>query len=1058
MSRRREATDLARALELSTQSTTGPRSTPLFRDSSPPITPLPTKYMPQTPTHGISAAGGFMEQYHQQLQQAQSYYQRNNSGLLASASHSARNSYAQAPISTSRPAYPPPHQLSSGPKPLDYTSSKSTSHVSDSSRSIPGGISLPDSGHIHPVTSRDLELYPARRDFSLNTSSSSSIGKFGDSTGLPSSGIQTSTSGNTSINSAVPPAQQPRPHLINSITTAASSVSSNAHRSSTRPHIATGTSGPQPRSPADSANRPSMIRTAPLATPLSSASRAPLPSDPISAVSTFVSAVKSTIKGTLRQTASPRKMAAQNPKTGNAEDVVADSEGEEDGRDIVQGTQDDLVFGVSNVVPNSNLGGLGAGLMTPPVTDSNTTALPVSSTVAAAAVSSVKPAPIASVTGVPTTGATAPVSTRPKPRKKVKAPVGDVVTATTPPERKGTTPLPEESARPLESMTKNTTTSVEDQENGKLLKPLKTYGSKDKGVGASKRQISEPATVVNLTSTQAISPCVESSKRNAVQSKSRAIIDSDSELSDTPVNSTTKRKHHQTDTAGKADEQKVESKKQPLPEPKRTAKKRAIITSDDEDEYVQDKTPDSKRRKPEGDKTRSDRSSPKKKAEAIRGSSIDPLDMNVDAGLSGKPGQIEVSVELSPSDYVKFGLANDKAGNENDKSGPVTTKSPNKVHFVDSAPVNEKEIPVPLPKSKQPKSKILRQDDADDDEPEMYAAPADDGDDEDDFVPSGSKKSKAKAKTAKAKKAAPPKGKAAKGKKVSQAKGKNAKSVELIDEPTETLETGTIENVAEVSESAAVSSAALLTSTEDVTEPVAAIAEVAPAKPSTAKKGKFKKAAASSKSKSKSLAIVSDDEQPHNDAEAAQNDEDAPNGGGRLNPQTSLAVENKSAKQQTASNEVESTNATKTSVTMAADEAENAKQDEADEVAGSRLTTSKVLQTKTSVVLNTSANVKIEPSFVVDKNGNVKEFRTCRTDLLKVVQTTGGVKRMGFSRRTAIPSLHKSFKLPPKRLPPPPKKPSRKKEDSDDDSDELDENGKKKIRPGDPEWYMMDVD
>lgn len=81
-----------------------------------------------------------------------------------------------------------------------------------------------------------------------------------------------------------------------------------------------------------------------------------------------------------------------------------------------------------------------------------------------------------------------------------------------------------------------------------------------------------------------------------------------------------------------------------------------------------------------------------------------------------------------------------------------------------------------------------------------------------------------------------------------------------------------------------------------------------------------------------------------------------------------------------------------------------------------------------------------------------------RTDLPKVVQTTGGVKRIGFSRRSAIPSLHKNFKAPPMRLPPPPKKPSRKKEDSDDDSDEFDENGKKKIRPGDPEWYMMDVD
>ncbi|KAJ9098169.1 hypothetical protein QFC21_004498 [Naganishia friedmannii] len=1057
MSRRREATDLARALELSTQSTTEPRSTPLLRDSSPPITPLPTKYMPQTPVHGVSAAGGFMEQYHQQLQQAQSYYQQ-NPGLLAPASHSARNPYAQATVISSRPAYPLAQQPSSAPKPLNFTSSKSTSHVSDSSRSIPGAVSLPDSGYNYPVTSRDLEPYPARRDFGLNTPSSSSIDKSGDSTGQPSSGIQTSTSGNTSANFAVPPAQPPRASLISSITT--TSVSSNANLLTARSHIATsGTTGLPQRSPADSAHRPSMIRTAPIPTPLSLASRAQLLSDPLSTVPTYVSFVKTSAKDTSRQPASSRKMAVQNPRTVNAEDIVADSEGEEDGRDIVQGTQDDQAFGASNVMPSFNVGGLGAGLMTPPVTNSNTSALPVSSARAAAAVPSAKSAPLATTS---TNSVVVQTSTRPKPRKKVKAPVDDAVTAAALPDRDSAIPLPVEVEQPAESLIKNTTTSIAEQENGQnnenSTKPLKTYGSKDKAVSASKKQRSEPARVVDLTSTQPPSPRVESSKRKGVQSKSRAIIDSESELSDTAVNSKSKRKNL-PNTDRKADDQTVENEKQPLQELKGNGKKRAIITSDDEDEYVQEKTPDSKRRKPEGDKSRSNRTSPKKKVDTVRGSSIDPLDLNVDAGLSGKAGQMEVSVELSPSNYAEFGLANDNNANENGKIPvPTNVKSPNKVHFDDAAPVDEDEIAVTKAKAKQPKLKATKHGDAHDDEPEMYAAPANDEDDEDDFVPNGSKKSKAKAKTAKAKKTAPPKAKAAKGKKVSQAKGKNVKSVEIIDESSAIPQAAMVEIVPEISEPAAVSSTTLRTSMEEFAEPVEAIAEVSPTKLSTAKKGKAKKAAPAFKNKSESPKPVSDDEQPHNNVDAAQNDEDATSVGDPSKPETSAAFENDSAKHQTTSVEVKSTNLRKTAVVLSADESETEKQRNSDEAAENKVTTSKILQPKASVILNTTATVKIEPSFVVDKNGNVKEFRTCRTDLPKVVQTTGGVKRMGFSRRTAIPSLHKSIKLPPKRLPPPPKKPSRKKEDSDDDSDELDENGKKKIRPGDPEWYMMDVD
>lgn len=300
-----------------------------------------------------------MEQYHQQLRQAQSYYQQ-NPGLLAPASHSARNTYAQAPIDSSRSTNHLIQQPSSGPKSSRYTSSKSTSHVSDSSRSIPGLISLPDSGYVYPVTSRDLEPYPARRDFGLNTPSSSSASKSGDSTRLPSSGIQTSTSGNTSTNIVVPFSQRPRAPLLSSNTTTSTSESSNANALTARaPSTTSGASGLQQRSPADSAHRPSVTRTTPLATPLSSDPKAQFPSDLVSAVPTFVSAVKSITADTTRQTVSPRKMAVQNPSAVNADDIVADSEGEEDNRDIVQGTQDEQAFGVSNVIPSFSDGALG---------------------------------------------------------------------------------------------------------------------------------------------------------------------------------------------------------------------------------------------------------------------------------------------------------------------------------------------------------------------------------------------------------------------------------------------------------------------------------------------------------------------------------------------------------------------------------------------------------------------------------------------------------------------------------------------------------------------------
>lgn len=567
--------------------------------------------------------------------------------------------------------------------------------------------------------------------------------------------------------------------------------------------------------------------------------------------------------------------------------------------------------------------------MTPPVTDSNTTALPDSSIPAPGA-------PPASKLTLPashlTSTASVPVSTRPKPRKKVKAAVEDAAASTALPEPIGTTLLPVDSTPPRETVVQNATVSSVDPEAGKFSKPVKTYGSKDKSVGLSNRPLSEPTKIGDLTSTRAPTSRVEPSKRKVVQSKSRAIIDSESELSDSPVTSTIKQ-NDQPDAVRQVDDPKDESAKRPLQEPKRNGKRRAIITSDDEDDFLQDKTPDSKRRKPEADKSGSKRSSPKKKVETVRGSSIDPLDMNADAGLSGKAGQMEVSVELSPSNFAEFGLANDKDANDNHKSVAATTKSPNKVHFVEPAPGNEEEVIEAQPKSKQPKSKLSRQDDAYGDEPESFAAPADDEDDEDDFVPSGSKKSKAKAKAAKAKKTAPPKAKAAKGKKVSQAKGKNVKSVDVIDESVAVPEAAVVDSVPEVSEPSVVSSTTLGSSTEEAAEPVGAIAEVTSTKLSTAKKSKAKKPAASSKNKSKSLKAISDDEDLHSDAQADRNNDDSTGVGVSSNPEAAGVVVNKSEKQPITGTEVESINLKTDTITLPMDKVENDRQEKAVQVA-----------------------------------------------------------------------------------------------------------------------------
>lgn len=540
--------------------------------------------------------------------------------------------------------------------------------------------------------------------------------------------------------------------------------------------------------------------------------------------------------------------------------------------------------------------------MTPPVTDSNTTALPASSAITPAVVILENSAlPISDQKS----SAAVPVSTRPKPRKKAKVPAlsDNHTPATTLPEAKRPNILPVETALPVESLIQSTTSPAIEAVGGKSLKSLKTYGSKDKNVGA--KRISESAGVVDLISAQPLSTReVPTSEGKTVQSKSRAIIDSDSELSDTPVNPKTKRKNL-LDTVQKADDQTIKSDGRPPQAPKRKGKKRAIITSDDEDDYPQETTPDSKRKKSEEDQIRSNRSSPNKKAEAVRGSSIDPLDMNVGVGFSGNAGKMEVSVDLSPSNHVDFGLTDGGGANMNDKSAASNNlKSPNKVHFADTTTVAEEEIAVAKPKSKQAKSKATRQEDAYDDEPEMYAAPADDEDDEDDFVPSGGKKSKAKAKPSKAKKVAAPKTKA-KGKKVSQAKSKNAESVEIVNELTALPKSATIESALEHSAAVVDDSTTLGLSTEEVAEAVAATVEVSPTKPSADKNGKGKKAAASSRKKGKSSKAQPDDEELQSDAQADQSDRETAGAGGRSKLVASAAIENQSEKQQIMSAELE---------------------------------------------------------------------------------------------------------------------------------------------------------
>lgn len=333
MSRRREATDLARALALSTQPTV-PSSSVSHRaqDSSPPTTPLPTNYMPQKTDPRNTGAGGFMEQYHQQLQQAQSYYQQ-NPHILAPPSHSSAVRRDNGP----RPEKPTP-QTSYGlsHRPSVTSSKSSTTHVSDSNRSIPGAISLPDSGY----------HYPVHRDLPINTSLTLNPAAQRSAQGHPtsSSDIRSSLSGDRATHLGIPLAQRQRSPPQSTISSSAPSDRITGKAVKTPQTISTGSSI---RPASTTSHQSSVINTAKGITPVSSDSRIASSSSSFAPTSALEPTFKTTAKGTaapLPQISVPIKkpngVATMTATTG---DIVADSEGEDDTGSIVPGTLDDSI-------------------------------------------------------------------------------------------------------------------------------------------------------------------------------------------------------------------------------------------------------------------------------------------------------------------------------------------------------------------------------------------------------------------------------------------------------------------------------------------------------------------------------------------------------------------------------------------------------------------------------------------------------------------------------------------------------------------------------------------
>lgn len=377
--------------------------------------------------------------------------------------------------------------------------------------------------------------------------------------------------------------------------------------------------------------------------------------------------------------------------------------------------------------------------------------------------------------------------------------------------------------------------------------PVKTYGSKNKSDGPSGKSATSRSKEVQE----------EERSRKGSLSKRRNVVGADSEFSDAGQASIVRNKK----TGILKDQQSVtrdaDGGEAPLQNVKRNGKKRAIIASDDETEEEQLQTPDSKRRKAESDRIPAPRS-PSKKAGRPRDSSVDPLDMDIDHGMSSKDGRMEVSIELSPSNSVKDLMSSTRPPAETEKPAGVKTKSPNKVHFVDP-PTNEEEPAVKPAVSKKSKS-VSR---VDDDYGEVPGAiPVMDEDDEDGFVPSGSKKAKAKAKATKAKKAAAAKEKAAKGKKkASQAKGKKGKVADVVAEPVQPSLPAPEEHVVEASNPPLAANEDINNATADkTTVPTATAVEAAETTAAVPAKGKVKRIVVVGKKAPKSTEIIVDDE------------------------------------------------------------------------------------------------------------------------------------------------------------------------------------------------------
>lgn len=260
-----------------------------------------------------------MEQYHQQLQQAQRHYQQNgDSAILAPPSYASRNTHGRQTESRSAP-----QQVPYGPsgRPSVTSSKPSTSHISDSHRSLVGAISLPDSGYHYSPRSSSFEPRVRGTLVVPSPDPNQIINKATPQ--VPSSGVKSSLSADSGTQFFIPPGQPQKTSLYNTTANSSPSIPVPANQPVRTPlqTLTNSTSATSDRS---------SIRTAPPITPISSDSR----------IVSFSDSARSALEPTYKTTAAagPGRRAAETERTmTSADDIVADSEGEEE---VVQGTLD----------------------------------------------------------------------------------------------------------------------------------------------------------------------------------------------------------------------------------------------------------------------------------------------------------------------------------------------------------------------------------------------------------------------------------------------------------------------------------------------------------------------------------------------------------------------------------------------------------------------------------------------------------------------------------------------------------------------------------------------